>query len=99
LTALFLGLEKEGPLPFALWIGRLCEEFHCVPSVAYAEWLRAPTGLLEDILEARAFAAAYDLYINAKSKRDLPKHPMIDRVKAIDFAIAEEDRERARHGG
>ena len=41
-------------------LGRLSEEFGgALPSVIWAEQQRLPAGLLEEIVEARAFAAAW----------------------------------------
>lgn len=58
--SLALAIERKGPTPFALWIGQIAEAFNCRPSQAYEEWLQAPAGFLEEIIEARAFR---DLYI------------------------------------
>lgn len=46
-------------MPLTLWIGHLAETFHCTPMVAYEEALRAPVGLLEDVMEALAFRSVY----------------------------------------
>lgn len=78
-------------MPFVWFLSRLCDEFQCLPSAALAEWERAPVGLLEEILEARGFAKAKDLYDHAKSKTDLPSHPMIDLVQAVEFELVEEE--------
>ena len=56
--------------------------------VAVQERERAPTGLLERIVLFRAFAAALHAYDEAENVTDLPRHPMIDRVREIDFAHA-----------
>lgn len=77
------------------WISRLCEEFHCLPSAALAEWQRAPDGLLEEIVEARAFAAAKGVVDRAKDKMEIPDTPMTALVQEIEFALARE-RIRAR---
>jgi hypothetical protein len=43
----------------------LCEEFDCLPSQALREYLRAPDGFLEQVIEAKAYAAAKRLYEEA----------------------------------
>jgi len=52
-----------------MWVSRMCEEFHCLPSEALRERLIAPCGLLEEVLEVRAYTAAY-FSVQAK---DAPK--------------------------
>ncbi|HXG56672.1 MAG TPA: hypothetical protein VNJ03_14945 [Vicinamibacterales bacterium] len=77
-------------MPFAFWIGRLCEEFTCVPSVAYREWLHAPAGLLEDVIEARAYARAKEMTDAAdtsEARKRLPQTPLFQLVKEIEFAL------------
>jgi len=37
----------------------MCEEFHRLPSEILREQARAPAGLLEEILDVRAYTAAY----------------------------------------
>jgi hypothetical protein len=75
-----------------LWLSRICEEFHCLPSEALREWLMAPAGLIEEVLEARAYAYA-KARVDAK---DAPKGgpsdtPMMERVKEIELAIVAEE--------
>jgi len=77
-------------MPFAWWIARLCEEFHCVPSVAYREYLQAPDGWLERVLEARSYAAAHAVFEAAENKADLPKTPMMRTVTEIEMTLAAE---------
>lgn len=77
------------------WIGRLCEEFHCLPSEAYREWRRVPAGFLEEILEGRAYRAAKRVYDRAATAADVPDDPMIDLVKAIEFELQRADGEQA----
>jgi hypothetical protein len=74
-----------------MWISRLCEEFHCRPSEAIQEWERAPAGLLESILEVRAFIAAKQVYDRAENKNQIPDEPLVQLVKAFDFAEAESE--------
>ncbi len=71
------------------WLSLLCEEFHCRPSEALEEWERAPAGLLERIVEFRAFARAKQMYEQANTPEQqaaLPDDPMIDLVRELDFA-------------
>ena len=64
--SLFRWLEGHGQRPqlqpvspFAYYLGRLCEEFPGIaPSELLAERARLPEGLLEEIVESRAFARA-----------------------------------------
>lgn len=74
-------------MPMSVLIGRLCEEFSCTPSVAMREWLNAPCGFLEEILEARAYMAAkvaVDEADRAGSKAARPDGPMVDLVQQIE---------------
>jgi len=84
-------------MPAAFWIARICEEFDCLPTAAVREWRRAPDGLIAQVLEARAFAAAYQLYASAKDKADLPSSPMLDLV--IEIEMAERHRQILARGG
>lgn len=65
----------------------MCEEFGRLPTEIMAERDRLPAGLLEEILEARAYGRAYAVY---------QQHPdaggLVDDVKAIEFALVEEAR-------
>ncbi|HWB15978.1 MAG TPA: hypothetical protein VG538_06175 [Vicinamibacterales bacterium] len=70
----------------------MCEEFHCLPSEAFREWLTLPAGLLEDILEAKSYAHAKAI-VDAK---DAPKSqryetPMTQMVEQIEMAIVAEE--------
>lgn len=86
---------EDVPSPFAFWLGRLCEEFPGkTPSEMYLEWLTAPAGLLEEIILYRSFQRAKDVYDNAKTKADVPRTPMVQRVMEVEFAIVNEDRQR-----
>jgi hypothetical protein len=74
-------LEGTGPAPFEYFIGRLCEEFSCLPSAAWREWQRLPAGCLEQVIEYRAFARAYQVYqANPKAQGE-----MVQLVKVIEF--------------
>ena len=72
----------------AHYLGRLCEEFHCLPSQAWDELMRVEVGMLEQIIEYRAYAAtkaAYDQQQNPKAEG-----PLWQLVKVIDFELAGE---------
>jgi len=74
-------------------VSRVCEEFGCVPSVAAREVLRLPAGLLEDMIELRAYKRAKDLYDaadTAAKQQALPASPLIDLVREVDFSLADE---------
>jgi hypothetical protein len=45
--------------PYEHFIGILCDEFHCLPSQAWAELQRLPVGFLQQVIEYRRYAAAY----------------------------------------
>lgn len=84
-------MNGDGAPEFAEWIGRICEEFHCLPSQALIEWQDAPCGLLEDIIEARAFAAAKQVVDSTADAKHLPDSPMVALVQQIEFAVAAEE--------
>lgn len=74
-------------MPWEWWIGRLCEEFHCLPSQALREWLRVPAGLLESIIEMRAYAGAKARYeFDPKATGGLAQ-----LVKELEFELAAEE--------
>lgn len=78
-------------MPWEWWISRFCEEFHCLPSEAVREWRVAPAGLLETILECRAFAAAKQIVDHARNAKDIPPTPMTALVQEIEFDLAQQD--------
>lgn len=78
-------------MPIEWWIGRICEEFHCLPSEAWREWQLTPVGWIERVMEARAYAATKRLRDAAKDEKHMPTGPMSDRVKQIQFAIVREE--------
>lgn len=94
LTALHQALEQVpgAAQPFEYFISRLCEEFNCLPSAAYQEFLSVPVGFLEQVIEARHYAAAKARYDAAETKaqRDalLAADPMAETVQAVTFAMA-----------
>ncbi len=77
-------LDGDAELPFAFWLGRLCEEFPCYgPEEAYRAWLRAPAGLLESIVEARVYAREKAHYESLTDKKKAPDTPTMRLVKEI----------------
>ena len=54
-------------MPEEWWLSRLCEEFNCLPSDALREVMRAPFGLLERIIESRAYAYMKRQWENAET--------------------------------
>lgn len=79
-------------MPLVWWISRLCEEFGCLPSQAMREWLTAPDGLLEEIVEMRAYVKARRNYETAQgmddgpAKRKVLADPLVQMVMAHEFA-------------
>jgi len=71
-------------------ISRLCEEFSCLPSAAVHELENDPERLVLRVLPLRVFASAKEAYESAKTKDDIPDHPMIDAVQEIEFGLAAE---------
>lgn len=68
-------------------IGRLCEEFHCLPSAAIREWRRLPVGLMEAIIEMRDYQTAKRLY-ETRAAADLPNWSLIEIARTFDFDLA-----------
>ena len=74
------------------WIARLCEEFGCLPSQAVREWQTAPDGLLEEIVEMRAYVKAKVAYEQAQQMDEGParqrvmRDPLVQLVQEHDFA-------------
>lgn len=56
----------------------------------------APCGLLETILEMRAYAHAKRVVQDARTAKDIPPEPIYHLVHDIEGAIAAEDLERRR---
>jgi hypothetical protein len=86
-------------------MSRLCEEFYCLPSQAYAEWERlqgtALSDLLIEILETRAYAAAKqatDAATTAEARKALPKTELFGLVKEITFELVQEARRKRADG-
>jgi hypothetical protein len=76
----------------------LCAEFHCPPTVAYREWIEAPDGLIEGILEARYYARAKAMVEAAGADLEaiqaLPDTPLVRWAQQIE--MDEVNRHRAR---
>lgn len=82
-------------MPVEWWINRLCEEFPGrLPSEVLREWERAPSGLLETILEMRAFAGVKRHADTAKTQAEMPQGPLSDLLLEIEV----EEIERAHDG-
>lgn len=78
--------------PFAYYLSRLCEEFPGkFPTEIMAEMDRLPVGMLEEIIESRAYARAHAA--NAADVPDWQASPMRTRAKEIEHELAEEELE------
>ena len=82
-------------MPFVWWLSRIAEEFHCLPSEAWREWREAPCGLIEDLLEAGAYAHAKHVVDTARTAADIPAEPLYALVHEIEFALVKEARDAA----
>lgn len=78
-------------MPLVFWIGRICEEFACTPSVALRELEVLPDGFIEQLIEARAYAATKRACDAATSRKERPTGPLADLVTEIEFALAQEE--------
>lgn len=86
-------------MPLVLWISRLCEEFGALPSQILREVAMAPSGLLEEIIETRAYIQAY-VSVQAKDRPkgwEPPTPAMEVLVRQIEADLAKEERD-ATHG-
>ena len=81
-------LDGDGPLPLEFVIGRICDEFHCLPSAAWREWLNLPAGFMETIIEYRTYSRAKAAYDARGHSRHDP--PLTDLVIEHDFQIVQE---------
>ncbi len=77
-------------MPEFLYISRLSEALHCRPSEALQEWLSTPAGWLDGVLEARLFDETKHV-MDTKPPTEWPATEMVERIKAIDLALAHED--------
>jgi len=77
-----------------LWrIGRLCEEFHCLPSAMARELARDPEQMAVRIVELRGYAKAKALVDASKQDSDVPRgDPLVVRVLRTQAAILREER-------
>jgi hypothetical protein len=78
-------LDGDGPFPLEFVVGRICEEFHCLPSAAWREWLTLPAGFIETILEYRAYSRAKAAYDRRAGGSD--DSPFTDLVIEHDFQL------------
>lgn len=79
-------LDDDGALPFAYWISRVCEEFQCLPSEAERELRRQPVGWIEEVIEARHYAKAKEVYDRAPNKADVVKNdPLLRLVEENEY--------------
>lgn len=72
-------------------ISRLCEEFGYRPEDAVRAWRAAPEGFLEQVMEARAYAATKAAQDRATSKKEQPTGPTADLVRTIELELVQED--------
>jgi len=88
-------LDGTGPEPIELWVSRMCDAFPSLsPSTLIREQALLPVGMLDGILEARAYARMHALWTAADTpakRKALPQSALLDLVKANDLAIATED--------
>mgnify|MGYP005812539395 FL=1 len=66
--------------PSAWIISRICEEFHCTPSVAIAELDQDYRRLIFEIMRMRVYAAAKSRFDNMSKGEKLDDVPMIEDV-------------------
>ncbi len=74
-------------VPSAWIISRVCEEFHCTPSVAIAELERDYRRIIFEILRMRVYAAAKHRFDNMSKGEKLDDVPMIEDVIRNEVAI------------
>lgn len=101
-------MDGDGPQPLTQKLGRLSEEFGgALPSALLEEMDALPFGLLEQIVEARHYALAYQRIEAATTpalQKALPTTPLYQLVKQIDVELvlakrkAIEDAEKAKAG-
>ena len=73
-------------------LGRICEEFPLLasPAAAWEAWQEAPAGLIEEIIEARGYAATKAAMDRAPDRKSQPTGRTADLVHEIEFMLAEE---------
>lgn len=84
-----------------MWLlSRVCEEFHCTPSVARKElYERNPWPDVLDMLEMRAYARTKEYLDSAKTPEESEKveaTPLGKLVREIEFEIAKARKERSK---
>jgi hypothetical protein len=72
-------------------VGRICEAFSVDPRRAEQLILWAPDGWLDEIIEARCYGEAYQIWANTKKKSDVPPSPVFDLVKETEFRLTREE--------
>lgn len=72
-------------------ISRLCEEFGYRPEQALWAHQTAPDGFLEQVLEARAYAATKAAIDRATTRKQQPTGRLADLVREIDLELAQDD--------
>lgn len=71
-------------MPSEWWVSVVCEAFSCTPLVALGEIQHAPAGLLEDILELRAYARVkHEMQQATEHRGDMPTGPLADIATEI----------------
>jgi hypothetical protein len=77
-------------MPVEHYIGRLSEEFGgALPTAIAAEQHRLPVGFLEQVIEYRAYAAAYQTFrSNPQAEGEL-----VDLVRQIESALVQAETE------
>jgi len=94
-------IDGDGPLPDAYIIGRVCEEFGCLPSEAERELMKQPVGWVEEVIEFRHYAKAKLIYDRADDKSAVTKgDSLMQLVEENEYAHAGEviRRRRSRLG-
>lgn len=101
-------MDGDGEVPFAYWVSRVCEEFQCLPSEAERELRRQPVGWIEEVVEARHYAKAKDVYDRAADKSAVVKGDALmrlveeneyDHAKALIVRRREQAEAKKRGGG
>lgn len=76
--------------PFAYYLGRLCEEFPGrLPTEIWAEKMRLPEGLLEEIIESRSYARA--MHANEVDPTGWVSSPVRTMAKEIEMELATQE--------
>ena len=78
-------------------ISRLCEEFGYYPEQALLAHQTAPDGFLEQVLEARGYAATKAAIDRAPTRKQQPTGRLADLVREIEMELAHEELD-ATHG-